>query len=93
MGCQSAATCLAPSTSEGRLPSKRRDDNYMFLTDSCVAGSAARWATFALLIIIDVLIRIIIMLIIMIKITITITIMTTITIIIITIITLPKHPT
>ena len=34
MGCQSAAACLAPSTSEGRLPSKRRDDNYMFLTDS-----------------------------------------------------------
>ena len=26
MGCQSAAACLAPSTSEGRLPSKRRDD-------------------------------------------------------------------
>jgi len=52
MGCQSAAACLAPSTSEGRLPSKRRDDNYVFLADSCVAGSAARWATFALLIII-----------------------------------------
>ena len=77
MGCQSAAACLAPSTSEGRLPSKRRDDNYVFLTDSCVAGSAARWASFALLIIINVLILIII---IMIMITITITIMTTTTI-------------